>query len=338
MKIIKGFFKIIGGLLLLTLAVYFLGPRPEAPLFPVSAVALPAPSLAALERSVNESERSTIGIRPGCEARFVWADSVRPVKTKVAFLYLPGFTATGAEGEPVDLDIAHTTGNNLFVARMYEHGLDEGENNMIHFTADRYVEAAEQALNIAKQTGDSVVVIGTSGGGAMALFLASRHPEIKAVVAYSPAIALDRGDAWVMTGPWGLQIMRLITGKNNNDRVNKNEGQKKYWTDHFRHEGTQQFAVFEKYAMTPATFQKIYCPVFLAYYYENEIKKDHVVSVDAMLKMYDQLGTPAAMKRKEAFPNTHNHVIASSYMSDDWKTVESETLRFLKEIGGVSTY
>jgi hypothetical protein len=51
-----------------------------------------------------------------------------------------------------------------------------------------------------------------------------------------------------------------------------------------------------------------------------------------MLKMYDQLGTPAELKHKMAFPETGAHVIASYIRSKDWKSVERETERFLSEI------
>ena len=51
-----------------------------------------------------------------------------------------------------------------------------------------------------------------------------------------------------------------------------------------------------------------------------------------MLKMYDELGTPPDMKRKVAFPNAGEHVIASYIRSKDWKSVENETDRFLSEV------
>jgi cell division protein FtsW (lipid II flippase) len=84
--------------------------------------------------------------------------------------------------------------------------------------------------------------------------------------------------------------------------------------------------------MKPANFAKIKCPVFLAYYYKNEEEQDKTVSVPAMLKMFDELGTPAELKRKIAFPEAGAHVIASYIRSKDWQGVERETDKFLSEI------
>jgi hypothetical protein len=55
-------------------------------------------------------------------------------------------------------------------------------------------------------------------------------------------------------------------------------------------------------------------PVFLGYYYKDEEHQDNVVSVDAMKEMFEQLGTPASLKKSEAFPNSGNHVITSNLL------------------------
>ena len=77
------------------------------------------------------------------------------------------------------------------------------------------------------------------------------------------------------------------------------------------------------------------CPFFMGYYYENEKKQDNTVSVEAMKEMYAQLSTPQYLKREMSFPNTHAHVITSNLTSDDWQTVESESIKFMKEILGM---
>ena len=41
------------------------------------------------------------GIKPDNQARIIWADSSKKEKTKIAFLYLHGFSASQAEGDPV---------------------------------------------------------------------------------------------------------------------------------------------------------------------------------------------------------------------------------------------
>jgi hypothetical protein len=87
--------------------------------------------------------------------------------------------------------------------------------------------------------------------------------------------------------------------------------------------------------MKPAVFSKIKCPVFLGYYYKNEDEQDHTVSVPAMLKMFDELGTVSALKEKVPFPEAGVHVIVSEIRSKDWKGVERKTDEFLKDIVGL---
>ena len=112
----------------------------------------------------------------------------------------------------------------------------------------------------------------------------------------------------------------------------KSPEQVNYWTNHYDWQAVVQLADFIKYAMTPKTFEKIKCPTFLGYYYEDEDHQDKVVSVAAMKEMFLQLGTPENKKREVDFKNAHEHVIASDLISDDWKGVETETLKFLNEI------
>ena len=54
--------------------------------------------------------------------------------------------------------------------------------------------------------------------------------------------------------------------------------------------------------MNKYTFERVKKPVFMGYYFKNEKFQDSVVSVEAMLKMFDQLGTPENLKVKKAFP------------------------------------
>jgi hypothetical protein len=54
----------------------------------------------------------------------------------------------------------------------------------------------------------------------------------------------------------------------------------------------------------PEVFEKIKVPVLMLYYYKDEENQDKVVSVEAMLKAFDELGTPAVFK-KESSPSQY---------------------------------
>jgi hypothetical protein len=101
----------------------------------------------------------------------------------------------------------------------------------------------------------------------------------------------------------------------------------KYWCRHYHLNGVIALQNFLTNVMKPETFAKVKCPAFMGYYYKNEEEQDKVVSVPAMLKMFEELGS--ANKQKVAFPNAGNHVLASPILSKDVATVQAETEKFL---------
>jgi esterase/lipase len=327
----KKFGKWFLGTVLVLLIVYFVGPKPAKPDFTFHEISLPD-SLSALEKKINRDEKLVKGIKHDNQARIVWADSSKKEKTKIAFLYLHGFLASQAEGSPVHTDLAKKYHANLYLARLAEHGIEKGDSTMINLTADKWEASAEEALAITRKLGDEVIIIGTSGGGALTLFLTSRHPEIKAIVLYSPCIKLYDKAAAILIKPWGLQLARKIRGGPVVKDVSTSEAHSNYWDLHYRLEGVMALVNLYSNTMKPEVFMKIKCPVFMAYYYKNDEEQDKVVSVPAMLKMFDELGTPSGLKQKEAFPNVGAHVIASSIRSKDWQGVEKETDKFLTDI------
>lgn len=103
-----------------------------------------------LEKQINDNEMSTPGIKKGCEAKIVWADSTKKVKTKYAFLYIHGFSASQMEGDPIHRNIAKKYGANLYLARLTGHGVDLGDSTMANVTADDFTYSAEYALAVAQ--------------------------------------------------------------------------------------------------------------------------------------------------------------------------------------------
>ena len=325
--------KILGYLpyvLLLAGIGYFLGPKPEKPNFEqVLNFNLPT-TLPALEQKINLDEAQTEGIKPDNEARIVWADSLKKEKTKIAMVYIHGFSASQEEGNPVHRNIAKKYGANLYLARLAGHGIDMGDATMKNVSADDFIRSAEEALAIGKQLGDEVVVMATSFGGALTSYLASKHPEIKAIVLYSPCIKIYDSNAELLDNPWGFQMGKLVAGKEFNDIDKRSDAHQKYWSLHYHLNAVVSLQNFLTNAMKPETFAKIKCPVFVGYYYKNESEQDKVVSVPAILKMYDELGS--TVKEKVAFPAAANHVLASPILSQDVPGVQKATEVFLDKL------
>jgi esterase/lipase len=224
----RKFLKWFTGIIVVLFLIYLAGPRPAKPEIKNNLYSFPV-FLTDLETQINNEEKAVKGLKPDNEARIIWADSVNKEKTKIAFLYLHGFSASQGEGDPVHKDLAKKYNANLYLSRLYEHGIDRGDSTMIRLNAEDYIASAEKALAITKELGDEVIVIGTSAGGALTLFLASRHPEIKAIVLYSPCVRLYNKTSAILDKPWGLQIVRLINGGPVKRNKQDNKEEEKYW-------------------------------------------------------------------------------------------------------------
>lgn len=117
---------------------------------------------------------------PGDE--FLWRSGTTGV------LLCHGFTATTAEVRPL-------------AQRLFEHGYTIGApllpgHNTHPADLNRYkwqdwVVAVEAMYQELKSTCLNVVVGGESAGGLLSFYLAARHPEIRSVLAYAPALRLN---------------------------------------------------------------------------------------------------------------------------------------------------
>jgi hypothetical protein len=70
----------------------------------------------------------------------------------------------------------------------------------------------------------------------------------------------------------------------------------------------------------------------MLYYYRDEHHQDSVVSVPAMKKMFDELGTVASNKKSLNIPMAGDHVLGSPIKSHDVRTVQKEMIEFAKTV------
>jgi esterase/lipase len=327
----KGF-KIGLVLVLVLVMAYWLGPKPPAPVYRKSLPVVPA-GAAALENYVQAIE-GRHALKANNQARIVWANDSAKAKTKYAIVYLHGFSASQEEGNPVHRQTAQRFGANLYLARLASHGIDTTPT-LMDFTAERLWESAQEALAIGLQLGDSVILMGTSTGGTVALQLAAAFPQVSGLVLYSPNIAINDPNAWLLNNPWGLQIARLVKGGKDNVVNKKDSIYKQYWNSQYRLESIVELQELLETTMVKATFEKVKQPTLVLYYYKNEKEQDPVVKVSAMKEMFAQLGTPEKQKQMVPLANVGNHVMASPIQSKDIASVGKETARFLQEVMGL---
>ncbi len=331
----KKFLKFFLALLVTLTVVYFLGPKPKHPKFDLT---LPAVNITtqAMDSFITKQESSFV-IKPQNEAKIIWADSIKKLKTEYCILYLPGFTASQAEGDPIHKNIAKKFGCNLYLARLYGHGLKDTLRSFDDFTADKYWESAKYAFAIAKQLGNKVLIMSTSTGGTLSLKLAAEYDGIAAQVLMSPNIAINDPNAWLLNNPWGKQIGKLVKGTDTLYSGRQDTTYKKYWYSRYNMKGAVELQELIESSMTNATFEKIKQPLCLLYYYKDEKNQDPVVKVSAMKTMFDQVATPEKLKQQYVIPNAGNHVIGSYLQSNDLVTVEEKITNYLSDVLGLKT-
>ncbi|MGB1037084.1 MAG: alpha/beta hydrolase [Bacteroidia bacterium] len=272
-----------------------------------------------------ETQDEGKNIRDKNYSQLLWADSVGR-KTKYVLLYLHGFSASPMEGAPVHENIALRYGMNMYVPRLAEHGLRE-EEPMLHFTGEKYIESAKEALQVARELGDTVIIMSTSTGGTAALYLASADNDIHSLICYSPNIRLFDSKAPLLSGPWGLQIARMVKGGNYHEWSLSSEASK-YWHTKYRLESLVELQNMIEGTMTKEVFSKVKAPTYIGYYFKDEANQDSAVSVDAILEMYEELGS--AVKEKVVFPEAGNHCIPSGFLGEDIEGLYKSTCGFIE--------
>ncbi len=324
------FIKILLVSSILLVVAYLVGPKPKKPVYDATLPTAPS-SVSGLESYIDQQEAKH-KLRPNNQARIVWYNDSVKQPTDYAIVYLHGFSASQEEGNPAHRAIAKKFGCNLYLARLSQHGIDTSEQ-LLNLTADNYWQSAKEALVIGKQLGKKVILMGTSTGGTQALQLAAAYPnDIAGLILYSPNIAINDPNAWLLNNPWGLQIARMVKGSNYNDPADDRPIYKQYWNKHYRLEAVVALQELVETTMNEKTFATIHQPTLALYYYKDELHQDPVVKVSATQKMMEQLGTPSSLKKQVAMPKTEDHVIGSTIKSKDVEGVIKETKIFLKEV------
>lgn len=322
-------------LISILIVAYLSGPKFPKPKLDAN---LPSIQLQTNEvESFIKNKESKQKIKPDNESRIIWANDSLKNKTSYCLLYLHGFSASWYEGNPAHIDFAHRYGMNLYIPLLASHGIDTTEA-LIDMTPDRLYESAKEALVVAQSLGEKVILMSTSTGGTLSLKLASEFPELmEGLILLSPNVAINNTAAFLLSKPWGLQIARNVYKGNyritNTDFASEDC---RYWNCKYRLEAIVYLQQLVESTMKKETFSKVSKPVFLGYYYKDEENQDKIVRVDAMLKMFDQLGTPENLKQKVAFPEAGDHPIGSKLFSKSWQDVEKASYQFAEEKLGLT--
>lgn len=334
MKVLTRIFLVLLGTLTLMLFIYHFGPKPGRPVIDITMPPEPA-DLTKLEDSLNRHEAS-LPVKPGDAAEILWAGKGTHTRTHLALIYLHGFTASHEEGMPLHKEFATRYGMNLLLSRLSGHGLSVAEP-LLDLTADSLYNSAKAALATGSRLGDSVILMATSAGAALALELAAKEKgvPIKALLLYSPCIRIFDPNAWVLGGPWGLQLAHQITGSKYLYSTRKDSATARYWYVKYRIEGAVALEQLLENEMIQARFRQVTVPVLTCMYYKDKVHQDSTVKTESIRWMNARLGTPAALKKLEVLPDAGDHVIACYLRSKDLPAVRTATFSYAENVLGL---
>jgi pimeloyl-ACP methyl ester carboxylesterase len=282
-----------------------------------------------------ENQESQFDLKEGAKAQIVW-NSEEPRQTEYAIVYLHGFRASHPEGDPVHKAVAEAFECNLYLSRMEEHGI-KSEYPLLELTEEKMFHSARFAIEIGRRIGKKVILMGTSTGGSLALYLSSKpeyQNDIASLILYSPLIDFYGISAKLLTNKVSRKLLATIPGKRHLITTKKSTfAEDKIWNKRYALAGALELGAFVEKNMTNALFKKVSHPAFVGYYYKNKNEQDTVVSVQAIKKMIQNLATRTDLLHISNFPKANNHVICSSLVSKSVHRVIDNTCKFLKDIG-----
>jgi esterase/lipase len=263
--------------------------------------------LAARERAAGVTDTANA-------ARVVLAngDTMR-ARTAWSVVYLHGFSATRQETAPLAELVAQELGANLYDARLRGHGLPGDSMGVV--SAEDWLRDAQFALDAGRQLGDSVLVIGTSTGGTLGVWLSTlpraQREGLAALVLISPNFGPKDPSAAVLTWPWAQQVLpRFMPYR---EWTPRNEEQTRYWT--VRYPST---ALFPMQALVEHVRERElveYDTPTLVFYNVN----DAVVDAERIAQWVDALAprTSARLKSIRITPlaDEDGHVLAGRIVS-----------------------
>lgn len=263
---------------------------------------------AALEAWLAASEARFPDIVPGAEKSIVWAHPDRR-RTPLAVIYLHGYTATRQEIAPLCDRLATALGANLHYTRLTGHG--RAPAAMGEAAAEDWLRDAAEALAIGRMLGERVIVVGTSTGGTLALWLAQRSEaaDIAAQILVSPNLGPRDERSTLLAGPWGYQLQRLLIGEEYRWQP-ANERQAKYWTWRYPARALVPMMALVK-AVRGSPLEDIRVPTLVIH-----SPKDSVVSPARIEEAYARLGSPTKqiVKIEDSEDRAH-HVLAGDILA-----------------------
>ncbi|MCC5816171.1 MAG: alpha/beta hydrolase [Leptospira sp.] len=256
-----------------------------------------------------------------------------PGKTPIAILYIHGFGASRAEGEYVTDRVAKEFKANTYYVRLPGHGTNMKDHRDTGFA--EYLKTAEDSFLMMEHLGEKVVVMGTSMGGLLTTYLASKYPEkIAGIILASPYYEYKDKSGNLYNFIWGKSFVNTVVGDIRGNVKDPDDPSFQYWYRDQYYAALQNLNDLKRVIGTNEIFEKVTVPVLMFYYYKSEEEQDASADVAKMLEVFEQFG-------KSSKPNPLNkkvqvedgaHVLMSEFVHSDKELIIKESIDFINKI------
>ncbi len=276
-----------------------------------------------LELHIEKSESKFNDIVPGSEKTIIW-HSEKGQKTAFSVVSFHGFSTSRQDMAPLVDEIAAHFGANLFHTRLTGHG--RGGLAMVDGSVNDWLNDANEALEIGRRLGDSVILIGNSTGATAATWLASikTNTDIAAIILLSPNFSPADPKTRMLLWPWGQQLAELVNGKERYWEPH-NQGHGQYWAHQYPTKAVLPVLGLVK-LVNDADLENINIPTMMIY-----SSKDKVISIPALKRAFSRL--PSAKNQLIEFNDTQDpsfHILAGDILSpSSTEQVKQQVLGFL---------
>ena len=316
-KVLLGSLAAIG----MPLAVFLSGPRPSKKI-DIRPINLPAD----LDAYLSTSEAKLTDIIDGADKNIRWA-SDEQVQTDVSLVYFHGFSATRQEVAPLCDILADSLNANVYYTRLAGHG--RGDDALGDVGINDWIHDAREALQIGRRLGRRVILIGTSTGATLSIWLTLQADtsDILANVVLSPNFGPKDQGAAVAMWPWGVNIIRLAVGDTRSWEP-ANEMQERFWNTRYPVKALVPMMTLVD-IVDESDFGKIVTPTLTLY-----SRDDEVIRVDKIEEKFDLIGSPYKnLVRVDTSGDGSNHVLAGDILSPNTTVpISDEILEFLKPL------
>ena len=233
-----------------------------------------------LDKFIESKENEVTNIRPDTEKKIIWS-SKNNQKTKTSLVFIHGFSATRFELSPVIEMLGKELQANVFFTRLKGHGQDG--KALGEATFDDWMIDIEEAIEIGKEIGDNLVLIGCSTGCSLIHTILEQSIDIKAVIYVSPNFGPKSFKGQLLKVPGAKLFMPLVFG-NEHFFIPKNAEHERCWTT--RYPIKALFAIKDTVvAAYKINHNKIKVPVL--FWFSDD---DQVVSAKATRKIISKMG------------------------------------------------